>query len=267
MIKITRIITYYKIWHIFATTAVQETFVNRGAHLLFFTGKAIRFSMSLLFLYLIKQNITSFAGYTASQMIVFFLTYQFVDVLSQVIFRGVYLFSNLIRTGDFDFLLCRPVNPLFCALVGKPDINDAFFLIPTTAISVYIFSTLGISVTLETFLLYCVLLFNSLLIAMSLHILILVIGILTTQIDGVVWIYRDLNYLGRFPITMYLQPLRFILFFIVPIGIMTTIPAQILTGTQPTYSILASCMVGVTSIFVSTWAWKQALKRYTSSSS
>lgn len=265
--KLTRITTYYKIWRIFATTALQETFVNRGAHVLFFTGKAIRFSMSLLFLYLIKQNITTFAGYTASQMIVFFLTYQFVDVFSQVLFRGVYLFSNLIRTGDFDFLLCRPVSPLFCALVGKPDINDALFLIPTTAVSIYIFSTLGISVTLQTFLLYCVLLLNSLLIALSLHILILVIGILTTQVDGVVWIYRDVSYLGRFPVTMYLQPLRFLLFFIVPIGIMTTIPTQILIGTQPTYSIFISCLVGVTSIVTSTWLWKQALMRYTSASS
>lgn len=262
-----RLITYFKVWKIFGFNALQETLVNRGSNILFMIGKTLRFSFALLFLFLIRSSVNSFAGYNSDQIVVFFLTYQFIDLVSQIFYRGVYLFSNMVRTGEFDFLLIKPINPLFRALTGKPDINDAIFLIPSLLVSIYIFSRLNIAISLESFIWYLLLLINSFLIVTAIHILVLIVGILTTEVDGIIWIYRDLNYMGRFPATIYMEPLRFVLFFIIPIGMMITIPTEVLLGLKPSYSILIASLIGLGSFFISLKLWDLSLKKYSSASS
>ena len=78
-----KIKTYFKVWRLNASNTIQELLVNRATHLLFFMGKMIKLSMSLLFLFLIKEQVAQFANYTTDQVIVFFLTYQFIDVLAR----------------------------------------------------------------------------------------------------------------------------------------------------------------------------------------
>lgn len=254
--------TYFNVWKIFGFNALQETLVNRGSNILFMIGKILRFSFSLVFLFLIKSTVDNFAGYTSDQMIVFFLTYQLIDLISQVFYRGTYVFSNEVRSGSFDAYLTKPINPLFRALTGKPDINDAIFMIPSLTVSFYIFSRLDILVTWYSIIWYAILVINGLLIVTAINILILTIGILTTETEGIIWIYRDLNSMGRFPIGMYMQPLRFALFFIIPIGMMITIPTEVLLGVKPSFSISITILVGIGSLLLSIKLWNWALKKY-----
>lgn len=258
---------YFKIWRYWAFNALQETFVNRGTNTLFFIGKVIRLAMSLVVLLLIKQNIKTFSGYTGDQMVVFFLVYQFIESIAQSLFRGVYMFGRQVRNGEFDFDLLKPINPLFRALMGNPDINDVIFLIPSTAISIYILSTLNLDITLHSVLMFGLLLINSFIIAVALHVIVLAIAIFTTDVDGVVWLYRDLARLGQFPISAYLELMRFTLFFVVPIGMMLTIPAEVLISVEPTYSLWLASLVGISFFGFSLWLWNTALKNYTSASS
>ncbi|GIK84050.1 MAG: ABC transporter permease [Patescibacteria group bacterium] len=264
---VQRLKTYFTIWSIFGKNALQETFVNRGSNALFMLGKIIRLAMSLLFLFLIRQNVQTFADYTSDQLVVFFLTYQIIDLVAQVVYRGVYVFGNMVRSGEFDFLLVKPINPLFRALTGKPDINDFLFLFPNLAIAGYLLSLLDLHITVWSSVWFIILLVNAFLVVTALHILVLVTGILTTEVDGVIWIYRDLSYMGRFPISIYMEPLRFALFFLVPIGIMITIPTEVFLGLQPSYSLFWVFFVGIGSLFFSLKAWNWALKKYTSTGS
>lgn len=258
---------YWKVWKTIALNALQETFVNRGSNVLFFAGKSIRLAFMLLFLWVLKANIDSIGGYTSDQMVVFFLVYQFVDTFAQILYRGVYLFSHLVRRGEFDFMLLVPINPLFRALTGKPDINDALFLIPSTALSIWIISQLSINITLTSTVLFAFLMLNSILLATSLHILVLVIGILTTEVDGVIWMYRDLSRMAQFPVSIYLEPIRSLLFFVVPVGIMMTVPAEVLLGTTPQTTVLFSTIFGVAFFVLSLHIWKWSLTQYQSASS
>lgn len=260
----TRLKTYFNVWWLIAGNAWQIAFVNRVTNILFIIGKASRMAITLLFLFIIREHTTEFAGYSSDQLIVFFLSYNIVDIFAQIFFRGVYLFGNLIKSGEFDLLLSKPINPLFRALTQQPDINDLLFLLPTIAVSIYLVHTLSITITLSSLLLYSLLLLNGFLIATALHILVLVVGIRTVEVDGIIWLYRDLSALSRFPVSMYSEPLRFVLFFLVPVGIMVTVPTEILLGIAPTYSIFTALLVGPATLFVSLKLWKSGLKAYSS---
>lgn len=258
---------YWLIWKLLAANALQETFVNRGSNILFMIGKIFRLAMTLFLLFLIKSRVKEFAGYTTDEIVIFFLTYQFIDVLAQVAYRGVYIFTHYVRHGEFDFVLTKPLSPLFQALTGKPDFNDALFIIPTTILSIWIVMQLEINITLASFLWYLLLVANGLLIATSLHILILCLGILTTEIDSATWLYRDLMQLGRFPVNIYLEPVRLALFFLVPVGMMITIPSEVLLNRPPTYSVILATLFGVGFFWFSLRAWRWSLKQYSSASS
>ncbi len=261
-----RLHSYIAVWKLTALNAFQEAFINRWSNLLFFIGKLLRLGMMLLFLWLIKENVHQFSGYTTDQLILFFLTYQLVDLTSQIMYRGVYLFTHYIRSGDFDFILAQPISPLFRMLTAKPDINDTFFLIPTLAISAVIISNLSIEVTVQSLFWFLILLVNSFLLATAFHIVVLAIGILATEVDGIIWLYRDISRLAQFPVTVYLQPLRFALFFLVPVGMMITLPAEVLIN-QPTHSITIATFVGISFLTFSYILWKWSIKQYTSASS
>lgn len=205
-----------------------------------------------------------FAGYTTDQVIVFFLTYQFTDTLSQMLFRGVYIFSNQVRSGELDFYLSKPINPLFRILTGKPDIIDFTFFFPTTILSIWIMTQLNLHITLASLLTYFALLINTFFIATSFHILVICLGILTTEVDNAIMLYRDLTAMSRFPIDVYREPLRTALFFIVPVGLMNTVPAQVLLNLKPTMTLLTTCAIGLGFLFLSLRAWSFSLRRYTS---
>ena len=103
-----------------------------------------------------------------------------------------------------------------------------------------------------------------LLIATAFHIFILAFGIITTVVDHTILIYRDLAAIGRFPIEIYQEPIRFIFTFVFPVALMTNVPAQILMrknqGNMFAYGLIFS--VGL--LLLSLWVWQRALKRYQS---
>ena len=104
-------------------------------------------------------------------------------------------------------------------------------------------------------------------IATAFHILVAATAIFTTEVDGIIWLYRDLSGLARFPVSMYIEPLKLALFFLVPVGMMVTIPAEVLINVQPTYSIAVALAIGTGFFAFSLYFWKFALRHYSSASS
>jgi len=259
-----RLYIYWKIWVTVASYAFQETFLNRWTNALFLFGKLIRFGMLLVFLFLLHQNISGIAGYSIDQVIVFYLTYQFTDTLAQIMYRGVYSFSTSVRTGELDFYLSKPINPLFRILTGKPDILDVLFFFPTTAASLWILSHLQLHITFNSVVIYFALLINSFLIVTAFHIFVACLGVLTTEVDNAIMLYRDFTNLSRFPVSIYGEPFRTVLLFVIPVGIMNTVPAQVLMHTQPSVGMLTAVLIGLGFFILSLRTWKWSIRKYTS---
>lgn len=258
---------YWSFWITIAKNNLQQAFVNKVTNLFFLLGKSLRLFLSTLFLLAIKNTIPLFDTYTTNELLLFFLTYQVLDVSTQALFRGVYSFAHSIRSGEFDFFLLKPINPLFQSLLGNPDINDVIFLLPTTGVAIYLSLESGVIISLTSFALYAFLLLNALLIATALHIAILAFGIITMEVDGLTWLYRDLLSLGQYPIGAFDSPLREVLTFVVPVAVMITVPAQSLFQAIAPSTIALSLSVGIGSLLISLKVWNQALKQYTSASS
>jgi ABC-2 type transport system permease protein len=81
------------------------------------------------------------------------------------------------------------------------------------------------------------------------------------------WVFDSLFQLARYPVGIYPPWLRIILTWIIPVGIITTIPAQALNGAAPLSVILISAGVAVVLFAAASRFFRFGLRRYTSASS
>jgi ABC-2 type transport system permease protein len=199
------------------------------------------------------------------QTIFFFLTFNLIDVFAQFLFREVYRFRPLVVSGSFDLVLSKPISPLFRSLMGGADILDLITIPPLIYGIIYI--GLALSPTLLHTAFYLLLIINGFLIATAFHIAVLSLGIITLEIDHTIMIFRDLTSLGRFPVDIYKEPLRGVITYLIPVGIMVTLPAKALMGLVSPAGVLGSLILGFFSVIIALKFWNFALTKYSSASS
>lgn len=257
---------YFSLWLKLTINSFQSALTNRLSAGMFFVAKLLRFVFFLIFLISLFARTEFLASYTALQTIFFFLTYNILDTATQLFYREVYRFRPMVVSGDFDLVLVKPTNPLFRALAGGADPLDLLMMIPYIGALVYVASLLS-SVNIANISLYFLLLLNGFFLATGFHILVLALAIVTTEIDHAIMIYRDLVSMGRVPIDIYREPLRSVLTFVIPVGIMMTFPAKALMGLLTPQIAIISIIISSIFFFVCMRLWRYALTQYSSASS
>jgi ABC-2 type transport system permease protein len=190
------------------------------------------------------------------------MVFNLIDTISQILFREVYRFRSLVVSGSLDTILLKPYHPFLRILVGGVDVLDIVLLVPYLIISVLI--SLQGHVVILNFISFLILFVNAIWITTSFHILVLALGILTTEVDHTILIYRDMTSLGRFPMAIYNEPIRSIFTFIIPIGIMTSFPSQALLGDLPPFHLAISLVISTLLFYSVMKLWNFALKKYQS---
>ncbi len=257
---------YFTIWIRSTTAYLQVNFASRLGVVLFTTGKLLRFSFFLIFLFLVLGRTNTLAGYSLWEIVFFFATFNLIDIIPQMFLRSVYSFKSQVVSGNFDFYLAQPVSPLFRALFSAADMIDLPMLLISIGFIFYSGTHLS-NFTVEGIFLYVLLVLNALLIAFSFHIFVLSVGVATTEVDNTIMLYRDLTQMGRVPITIYQEGVSFLLTFVIPVGIMMTFPVEALMGSLSVQFLIISFTIGVIFLLLSLLAWRQGVKNYSSASS
>lgn len=259
-------IKYLHLWLKLTENSFLISLTSKFNAIIYLLGKILRFGLMLGFIWVLFSQTNKLADYGVIQFSFFFLTYTVIDTVTQLFFREVYRFRPMVVSGDFDLILVKPMNPLFRALAGGADPLDLLMLIPYIAILMYVAGRLG-TVSVLHVILYLLLIANGLLIATAFHILVLALAIVTTEIDHAVMIYRDLTSMGRVPVDIYREPMRTIITFIIPVGVMMTVPAKAFLGLLTPWVIIVSFMLGIVFFLICLRLWKVALTKYASASS
>ena len=257
---------YFSLWLTMTSRTTQVALYSRSGIVLFTIGKLMRFSFFIVFLFLLTSRTNSLAGYTVWQVMLFFVTFTIIDSISQFLWREVYRFRNYIISGNFDYLLTKPMAPLFRSLFGGSDILDLLTLIPLLGFMIYVLTQIG-DVTIINVVLYILLIVNALVIALSFHIFVLGLGIVTTEVDNAMWMFREITQLGRVPIQVYPKAITFLFTYLLPVAAMIAIPTQALLGLVTPLGVLIAFMFSSGLLFGSYKFWLYALKQYSSASS
>lgn len=258
---------YFKIWIQLTKNAFATIISNRLDSLGYMLGKLFRFVFFWLMIVSLFRFTNEVAGYDKFEILLFYATFNLIDVATQVFFRGVYSFKWDILKGGFDFVLSKPVNSLFMILCRLTDFLDMIFLLPITGLLIYSIANLGERLTLFNILVYLIFLVLGFLIALGLHIISACITMLTVESENFIWLYRDLLTFGRFPPEVYSQKIQFIFTYLMPIIIIVGFPSKAFLGKLPWPMMLVALVITAAFFGGSILLWKFSLKKYSSASS
>lgn len=256
-----------KVWYLMSKAAAQSQLITLLGGTLFIVGKVVRFLFFFVFLFSVLSQSKTLAGYSREQVILFFLIFNIVDVVVQFLFRGVYHFRFLIVSGDYDLDLLKPLPSFFRPIFGWTDILDFITLFPLLIYFGWFIFANHLFPTAIHLLLFFLLLINSFVLGFSFHLFVCSIGILTTEVDHLVWIYRDVTSMARFPTDIYRQMVRWILTFTIPVVILFTVPTKALMGLLSWQWILLAFAINGIALWASLRFWRYALTQYSSASS
>jgi len=254
---------YLKIWLKTTNLSLQSHLATKGASLMYIIGKIIRFFFFVFLLVVVMGEKESLAGYDLGQIIIFFLIFNFLDMIAQILYRGIYHFRPQIISGQFDLTLVKPANPLFLILTADTDLLD----IPLLLIVLIMLLKQNIKIVFPNLLMFLIVLISAFVIITAIHIFTASVGIITTEVDHIIWVYRNLSLMGRVPVDIYIDSVRFLLTFITPIALIFTFPAKALLGFLNWSLVLYSLLFSIVFIFCSLKLWHYALKQYSSASS
>jgi len=258
---------YLRAFWLMAKMVILPDLMQPSAAILFIIGKVARFAFYFVFLYSVVSGIETFAGYTKVEVVWFFLVFNLVDISVQFLFRGVYHFRPLVVSGNFDLELLKPLPSFFRPLFGHIDIMDFITLIPLTGFSIWYVIRFNLAVGWLSVLSFLVLFISSLLLGFAFHLLVCSFCILTTEIDHLVWIYRDLTAVARFPTDIYRGFMRFLITFVIPVVLLITFPAKALLGLIQPWQVGISLGISLVLSVLSLKFWYYSLRHYSSARS
>lgn len=257
---------YFRVWLRMASMTMQSQLTHRLGSAGFLLGKLIRLLFFFAFMIAIFNHVQAVAGYTLVQTALFFLTFNVVDMIAQILFRGVYGARRTVAEGDFDFYLIQPCSPLFRMVCSAVDVLDIVTIVPVLIMIGMVFARLP-PLGWERYAAYGALIVNAVVLIFSIHVFVAGLAVRTQELENAIWIYRDVMFMGKFPVDVYARPVQWALTFCIPIAVMTSFPAKALLGVLSAEWTAYAVALAAASLAFAAWYWQGSIDRYTSSSS
>ena len=188
--------------------------------------------------------------------------------------RGLFLGPSLdalagmdgeVWSGTFDFTLLRPVDAQFLASFRRWRPFALVDLLLGLAVLGTAIARLGHSLAPAHLAAFAATLVAA---VASLYAMLLVFSALVFWSPGLVtWIFDGLFQMARYPVGLYPGWLRLVLTWVVPVGIMTTVPAQALSGDLPAGMLVGSLVLALALLVGASALFRFGLRRYASASS
>ncbi len=171
-----------------------------------------------------------------------------------------------IATGRFDFVLLRPLDTQFLVTFRTWRLFSLVDLALGAGVIAAAAAGLGQPLTALQLLAFFVSLCAGVVV---LYALLLAFTTLVFWSPGFLftWVFDALLQLARYPVGIYPGWLRLTLTWIIPVGLITTLPAQALSGTAPLALLAGSLALAAGLLAAASWFFRRGLRRYASASS
>ena len=208
--------------------------------------------------------------WSREQVFLFVGTFIVIDALEMTFFsNNMYFLPTAINKGDLDYYLVRPINSLFFLIFKDFAFNSLVNLILALSICTYTIASSDIvPADILTFLGYGIGVTLGVCLSTCVGLLISVIPVFWTQGGtNLQQLYFQLGILSEHPIIIYRGWAKKLLTYIVPLGIVASLPAQILWE-GVLWSNLGFLAL-LTGVFVlgTVLLWNLGLRNYSSASS
>ena len=266
---------YWRVLATFLRNSLVREMAFRGNFLIEVVTHAFWFAAQLALFTLIFGNVRDVNGWNRHQFFAFMATGMIINTLIEAFFMpNCANFSELIRTGNLDFALLKPIDTQFLISFEKLDLGALCHLLFPLALLGYALGELGWPVTWTSAAMYVVLVALGVAFFYSLMIVLAATSVWLGRNQGLYEFWFYITVFARYPRDIYSGSaagniLRIVFSYVLPILLVITVPAQVVVGKvlQPSWITAVSTAAAVIGLYGSRRVFYLALKSYRSASS
>lgn len=255
---------------LFIGASAQHELAYRANFWISLLHSTLNFGTGLLGVIVLFGQVESVRGWQFAQTLAVLGVYLTVSAL-----RSLFISPSLdslagmggeIWRGEFDFTLLRPVNTQFMASVRHWRLFALVDLLLGGIVLGAAAARLALPMTPAHALGFLLTLLIS---GLLLYAILLAFASLTFWNPGFLfgWVFDGLFQMARYPVGLYPGALRLALTWIVPVGVITTVPARALSGDLPPALLAGSLAFALAATLGASALFRAGLRRYASASS
>lgn len=217
---------------------------------------------------LIYGQVQAIAGWTKNEVLLLVLTVAlFNDFMWTFFYFNLRYFSDLVREGNLDFVLLKPVNSRFLISTRYFEF-DHFLRMPLIIYFINkLVRELNIRPNLFSWFQFYVLFFFGLFIVYNFFFIITTLNFWFIRIFNLSNLFDDIVEIARFPSKIFQGKLKYLFVYIIPSIFIAFLPVEVLLGRRGLETIIFAILISVFLFGISQKFWNFALKHYSSASS
>lgn len=261
-------LNYVRVWLACARYSTVRTMMFRFDFIMWSLVEFFWMMVNILLVSVIYRHTKEIAGWSQYQMLLLVGT----SMIMQRLMMG-FFWSNLfelgrnIRTGQFDFFLAQPGNPLFMVSTRKLDLDGLLNVFVAVSVVAYSARQLGLHPGAGDIVSYILLILCGLTIQFGALLMIVSLTFWIVGSQGVEGSYFTLFEFSRLPREAFRGVTNTIFVWMLPVVLVSNVPAKALMhGFQPRY---VAWLVLVTFLWLGlgVFVFQAGLRRYASASS
>ncbi|MHB8598798.1 MAG: ABC transporter permease [Ktedonobacteraceae bacterium] len=261
---------YIRMLALFLRVSVQEEMAYRANFFISLLQSSLDLSVGVLSIVVLFSQVNTIHGWNFAATLALLGTYLMISAIRAIVigpsFESLVGLDGEIWTGRFDFTLLRPVPVQFLASFRRWRVLPTIDLLLGIGVLVVAITKLSHTLTFAHVLTFLIALLAGILI---LYAILLCFASCVFWSPGFLftWVFDGIFQMARYPLGLYPGWARLILTWIIPVGVMTTVPAQALTGGIPAITLAGTVVIASVLVIGASFLFQTGLRRYASASS
>jgi ABC-2 type transport system permease protein len=213
-------------------------------------------------------HVPQIAGWDIVSMRVFMGILFIVDAVFMIIFyENFENASSMVRKGELDFILTKPINSQFMFSMRKANVVYGINLLLVLAYTAWAITKLPHPPAVAQYFVTFGLMICGIAVLYAVRFFFAALTVLLTNAQSLTYVWYQLYRLGNRPHALYPPWLRWCLLTILPVGLIMSVPASNLVNRLEPQALWLSPLIAGFLFYLSTRYWNYVLKYYSSASS
>ncbi|MCI6651824.1 MAG: ABC-2 family transporter protein [Ruminococcus sp.] len=226
-------------------------------------------ALEILFIGIIFSQIPDLAGWTFNEILFIYGFSLIPKAIDHMFFDNLWMVGyHIVRKGEFDKYLTRPINSLFYVTVEKFQIDAFGELIMGIILITYSLIQIGADIVWYRVLVLLLLVPFAVLIYTAIKIITSAISFWTKQSGHITHMFYMSSDFSKYPVTIYNNFIKVVITFIIPFAFTAYYPASyFLRGENGLFCVLGTILISSLLFVVSILVWNRGVKKYESAGS
>ena len=259
----------FRLHRIFIAQYLKKLMEYKVDFLLGAVGFLFEQAIQILFIGIIFSGIPDLIGWSFEEILFIYGFSLIPKSIDHLFFDNLWLVGyRIVRKGDFDKYLTRPINTLYHVIVENFCVDAFGEMLTCIIMLVYAITRLNIPFVWYNLLIIPVVVVFATMIYTSLKIMTAAISFWTKASGHITHMLYAVNGFSKYPVTIYNKAIRTIITYVIPFAFTAYYPASyFLTGENGLFCIGGTVIAGSALFALALFVWNRGLRAYESAGS